>query len=500
MPTSGGARAATLAIASDDGDENPYDFAIQGTGITPPVVSTEAVSGITSSSAVGNGTISDLGFANPTAHGVCWNTTGTPTLAGSFSDEGAATATGAFTSAMTGLSAYVIYHVRAYATNSAGTAYGGEVTFTTSPVAPAVTTQAVTAITATGATGHGTIVTLGVPNPTAHGVCWNTAGTPTTADGVTDLGAAGATGAFTAAMNGLSAYTTYHVRAYATNAAGTAYGGEVTFTTSPVAPAVTTQAVTAITATGATGNGTITDLGVPNPTAHGVCWNTAGTPTTADGVTDLGAAGATGAFTAAMNGLSAYTTYHVRAYATNAAGTAYGGEVTFTTSAVAPAVTTQAVSAITATGATGHGTIVTLGVPNPTAHGVCWNTAGSPTIADSFTDAGAAGAHGSILDHHGRTERLHHLPCPRLRHQRRRHRLRRRSHLHHQRRRARSDHPGRHAPSPPQERPATAPSPTWERLPPPLTASAGTPPARPPSPTASLTREPPRRRAHSPPP
>ncbi|MEN6462753.1 MAG: DNRLRE domain-containing protein, partial [Syntrophomonas sp.] len=47
-------------------------------------------------------------------------------------------------------------------------------------------------------------------------------------------------------------------------------------------PTVTTQAVSAITASTATGNGTITNLGVPNPTAHGVCWNTSGNPTTAD--------------------------------------------------------------------------------------------------------------------------------------------------------------------------------------------------------------------------
>ena len=80
-------------------------------------------------------------------------------------------------------------------------------------------------------------------------------------------------------MNGLTANTTYHVRAYATNTAGTVYGGEVTFTTSAVAPTVTTQAVTAITADRATGNGNITCLGVPAPTAHGVCWNTAGSPT-----------------------------------------------------------------------------------------------------------------------------------------------------------------------------------------------------------------------------
>lgn len=63
---------------------------------------------------------------------------------------------------------------------------------------------------------------------------------------------------------------------------------------------------------------------------HGVCWNTTGTPTTGDNKTEEGAAGATGAFTSAMTGLVSGTHYYVRAYATNAIGTGYGSEVEFT--------------------------------------------------------------------------------------------------------------------------------------------------------------------------
>ena len=94
---------------------------------------------------------------------------------------------------------------------------------------------------------------------------------------------------------------------------------------------VTTQTVTGIGTTTATGNGTITALGVPDPTAHGVVWNTTGTPTTADSAANEGAASATGAFASSMSGLTPNTTYYVRAYATNAAGTSYGNEVSFTT-------------------------------------------------------------------------------------------------------------------------------------------------------------------------
>jgi|GEM_PF-1517237 len=381
---------------------NDYGAATSNTAIlsvetsSPPTVTTQAVTSITPTTATGNGNITVLGVPNPTAHGVVWNTGGTPTTADSKTNGGAASSTGAFTASLSSLSPNTTYYIRAYATNTAGTSYGNQVSFTTSPMPATVTTQAVTSITPTTATGNGNITVLGVPNPTAHGVVWNTGGTPTTADSKTNGGAASATGAFTGSLAGLSPNTTYYVRAYATNTAGTVYGSQVSFTTLPVAATVTTQAVTSITPTTATGNGNITVLGVPNPTAHGVVWNTGGTPTTADSKTNGGAASATGAFTGNLAGLSPNTTYYVRAYATNTAGTVYGSQVSFTTLPVAATVTTQAVTSITPTTATGNGNITSLGVPNPTAHGVVWNTGGMPTTADSKTNGGAASATGAF--------------------------------------------------------------------------------------------------------
>lgn len=93
---------------------------------------------------------------------------------------------------------------------------------------------------------------------------------------------------------------------------------------------VTTQAVTDITGTTATGNGNITATSGESVTQHGVCWNTGGTPTTADSKTEEGA-GSTGAFTSSITGLTKETKYYVRAYVTTAVGTSYGAEVEFTT-------------------------------------------------------------------------------------------------------------------------------------------------------------------------
>ncbi|MBI5944540.1 MAG: right-handed parallel beta-helix repeat-containing protein [Chloroflexi bacterium] len=372
-------------------DRGAYEFLPLGQSL--PIVTTQPVTEITTTTATGNGNITATGEPNPTQHGVVWNTTGTPTVSDSKTTDGAVSATGPFISLMTGLIPGTQYYVRAYATNTMGTVYGEEVSFT-SLIVPTVTTQAVTNITTTTATGNGNITALGIPNPTQHGVVWSTSANPTTEDSKTTGGSVSATGAFTGNITGLTPGTLYHVRAYATNTAGTSYGEDVTFTAYHI-PTVTTQAVTAITTTTATGNGNIADLGVPNPSQHGVVWSTFADPTVADNKTTDGEAGATGAFTSLMTGLTPGTLYHVRAYASNSAGTVYGEDVTFTT-LLAPTVTTQAVTAITTTTATGNGNITVLGTYNPTEHGVVWAITANPTTADSKTTDGPVSATGSF--------------------------------------------------------------------------------------------------------
>ena len=359
-------------------------------------VTTQAVSDVLITTATGNGNITDLGDPNPTQYGVCWSTSADPTTADTKTEEGASSAIGAFTSTITGLSAGTTYHVRAYATNTAGTAYGDDISFTTDSQAATVTTQAVSAVAITTATGNGNITGLGAPNPTQYGVCWGTSADPTTTDSKTEEGAISSIGAFTSDITGLSGNATYHVRAYATNTAGTAYGTDVTFTTDPQAATVTTQAVSDVAIATATGNGNITDLGAPNPTQYGVCWGTSADPTIADNKTEEGAASATGAFTSGITGLSAGVTYHVRAYATNTADTVYGTDVSFTTGSQVATVTTQAVSDIAITTATGNGNITDLGDPDPTQYGVCWSTSADPTTADSKTEEGITSATGAF--------------------------------------------------------------------------------------------------------
>jgi uncharacterized protein (TIGR02145 family) len=95
----------------------------------PPTVTTTAISSITETSAQGGGNVTSDGGAAVTARGVCWSTSQNPTIANSKTSDGAGT--DIYTSNLTGLNPNTTYYVRAYATNSQGTAYGIEVSFFT---------------------------------------------------------------------------------------------------------------------------------------------------------------------------------------------------------------------------------------------------------------------------------------------------------------------------------------------------------------------------------
>jgi len=97
--------------------------------VVPTLSSTTAASSITETTSSNGGVISNDGGASVTARGVAWSTSTAPTISDSYTTDG--TGTGTFTSSLTGLSGSTTYYVRAYATNSAGTAYGAEVSFTT---------------------------------------------------------------------------------------------------------------------------------------------------------------------------------------------------------------------------------------------------------------------------------------------------------------------------------------------------------------------------------
>ena len=189
---------------------------------------------------------------------------------------------------------------------------------------PVLKTLAVTEITDTTAKSGGNITSDGGAAIIARGVCWSTRRTPTITDNKTTDGTGA--GDFESSIVGLSANTTYYVRAYATNSNGTVYGNEISFNTELI---LTTLAVTEITGTTAKSGGNISSDGGATITARGVCWSTSRTPTISDNKTTDGTGA--GDFESSIVGLSANTTYYVRAYATSSNGTVYGNEISFTT-------------------------------------------------------------------------------------------------------------------------------------------------------------------------
>lgn len=194
---------------------------------TLPVLSTDPAVEITEFSAEISGVISDDGGAEITARGFCWGTEADPSINDNKIPAG--TGTGKFTAVLDNLQPNTLYHVRAYAENSVGIAYGNDIGFITSMAPPAVTTASVSNVAAVTATCGGNITYDGGATITARGVCWSTTPDPDISDPHTAEGSGA--GTFTSAMTNLAPATVYYVRAYASNAAWTVYGEQQTFRT-----------------------------------------------------------------------------------------------------------------------------------------------------------------------------------------------------------------------------------------------------------------------------
>ena len=110
------------------GNIDSITYTVQGTsGLA--VLSTSPVTNINSTSAVSGGDIVNGGGSAVTQRGIVWSTTPNPTTANNNTIDGSGT--GSFISSLSGLTANTTYYLRAYATNANGTAYGNEVSFTT---------------------------------------------------------------------------------------------------------------------------------------------------------------------------------------------------------------------------------------------------------------------------------------------------------------------------------------------------------------------------------
>jgi uncharacterized protein (TIGR02145 family) len=334
------------------------------------------------------GEVLSNGNAPVTARGVVYGTSPEPVF-GIASSVPAGSGTGPFTRQIPGLTPSTTYYARAYGTNRRGTCYGPPSEITTSPPplsCPAVATEQVEQIGINQARVRGRIVSDGGAAVTNQGIVWGMSPNPTLSDSSTS--ALVQDGVFRGNLLGLSSATTYHARAFATNSVGTCYGASVPLTTlspPPVCPIVTTMAVEAVGPNWVKAKGRVDSDGGAAVTARGVVWGPSPAPIIGPGQNSTNAGPGTGEFSTQYEGpgLSPNTSYYVRAYATNSAGTCYGASLSFSTlplPASCPTVVTNEVVETQLGRARVRGTVTSANGGEVTARGVVYGTSADPTI------------------------------------------------------------------------------------------------------------------------
>lgn len=188
---------------------------------------------------------------------------------------------------------------------------------------PVVQTIEVDKVTQFSARSGIILVSPGTSSVTARGICWSTTPNPTITD--SKYQSPLTTSPSYLFLSALVGSTTYYVRAWATNASGTAYGASQSFTTMAYTlPEVITTSVVNAGGKVATCIGNVTNTGgYLKYIARGFCWSTSANPTLSDSVSVFSNV-QLGNYSIDITFPNANVTYYVRAFVTNAIGTAYG--------------------------------------------------------------------------------------------------------------------------------------------------------------------------------
>ena len=345
-----------------------------------PSVSTHPVTEVTSESALCSGMITDSGNDEISSKGFCWSTSQNPTLNDNVTTELSRNEPNMehFTATIRNLKDSTTYYVRAFATNSVGTAYGSEQTFTTlkaddnggddnggddnggddnggdddggddngeiDVVAPTVVTLSASCISFNTASIGAEVTADGGAEVTTRGFYWNEKsveyeGELPLNDNKVEAGSG--VGPFNYQLTGLKEGTEYRVMAFATNDAGTSYGEIVYFVTEKnnieiVLPTVTKVTVSDITYQSVVCSAEVVSDGGADVTEYGLFWQKCNAgidnnETIEPNYVKVGEG--IGAFTHKITGLLESTGYYVGVYAINSAGTVHGETVSFTTEA-----------------------------------------------------------------------------------------------------------------------------------------------------------------------
>lgn len=279
---------------------------------------------VTESSAVINANLNSSGKENILFRGICIAMETNPTI-NDIKYEEQGNVLGQYVGKFEDLQYNTKYYARPYIRTNSTTIYGSELTFTTNAISvPTLTTTSVSSITQNSAIFNGKIDNNGSSKILSKGFYYSKTNTkPEVKDQKVE-----STGnsEFSSSVTDLEQNTTYYVRAFASNLAGTGYGSVISFTTSSsVLPTVTTSDASSILETSAIVGGTVVNEGSSPVTQRGVCYDDffpepsleLFSKYTKDGV-------GVGSFTTSLTNLKPFKNYYVRAYAISAAGVAYG--------------------------------------------------------------------------------------------------------------------------------------------------------------------------------
>ena len=304
------------------------------TTAAPPIVTTEAATGVASGAATLHGTANPQGA--DTHYYFEWGTT---TGYGNevpipHTDIGSGTSNVAVSNAISGIKGETTYHFRVVASNEEGTSYGADQQFTAPNWKPIATTEAITELKAHGATLHATI------NPQGFDTHYQFEYGKTTSYGTSvpipsaDVGSGTSNVKESNSISGLELATTYHFRVVATNSEGTTDGKDVELKT-PNKPAETTEPASEVATIEPRLNATVNPEGLETHYYFEYGKTTSyGTKIPAEPGADIGSEAKAQSVSQKLGRLELSTTYHFRVVATNEGGTTDGSDKEFTTPAV----------------------------------------------------------------------------------------------------------------------------------------------------------------------
>ncbi|MEO6671780.1 MAG: lamin tail domain-containing protein [Ferruginibacter sp.] len=326
------------------------NVAASGSGLnTAPTVTTGAATNVTINSATIPGTITAEGCSAITAYGAEYSITSGFANGTGIQFAGNNLNAGAFTVDINVLNSGTQYYYHTYATNGGGTSYSSQGTFTT--LTPVLSTDALTAfgpVCTNTTTAANTFTITGTNLSTADVTVATLNGYSYSTDDVNyfpSLTISQPGGSFSQLI--YVKFSPTLVQSYNGNivvGGGGAANSNVAASGSGInsAPSVTTGGSSAVTQTSATLNGAITNNGCTAISAYGIEYSTLNGFVNGTGTAVAGGALTLGAYSSPVGSLNPGVTYYYKAYATNDAGTSYGSQSSFTTSALDAPIATAA--------------------------------------------------------------------------------------------------------------------------------------------------------------